>query len=73
MNKSSIKTNRISYLLNTEIIKNIKKEKKMYTPKDMKNDLKEIRSFLKERGLYKEAELTYHVNTLLGKIDVYKE
>ena len=73
MNKSSIKTNRISYLLNTKIIKNIKKGIKMYTPKDMKKDLKEIRSFLKERGLYKEAELTYHVNTLLGKIDVYKE
>lgn len=73
MNNSSKKTNRISYLLNIKLVKNIKKGLKKYTSNDMKNDLKEIRSYLKERGLYEEAELTYRVQNRLASLDVYKD
>lgn len=73
MNNSTKQTNRISYLLNIKLVKNIKKGLEKYTINDMKKVLKEIRSYLKERGLYEEAELTYHVQGRLARLDVYKE
>ncbi len=73
MNNSKKKTNRVDYLLNIKLIKNIKKGLKKYTSSDMKEDLKEIRSYLKERGFYEVAELTYSVQSKLARIDVCKD
>lgn len=66
-------TNRINYLLNKKLVKNIKKGLGKYSVHDMKTDLKEIRAFLKDRGFYKEANLIYEIVGRIARLDVYKE
>ena len=72
MNNTTKTVNRIAYLLNKKIIKNIVKDSNKYTVHDMKNDLKEIREFLKLRGFHEESKKIYTVIGRIARLDVYK-
>lgn len=73
MNKKSENTQRIKYLIDNKIIKNIKKDLVKYSVKDMKIDLQEVRWFLTERGFHDEARLTIRVMNILDYLDICKE
>jgi len=73
MKAKSQTTQRVKYIVDIKIIKNIKKGMIKYSVKDMKRDLDEVWIFLKERGFHDEARLVNIIMYKLGHLDIYEE
>lgn len=66
-------TQRVKYLVDIKIIKNIKKGMNKYSVSDMRTDLKEVRWFLTCRGFHDEARLVNKVMNKIGHLDTCEE